>query len=433
MTIFAKIPGFNYSVDEHGNVWPLLGDPVKRFVKEGVPQVELRFFGQVVCFPIAKLMIFTLMLSNREFDYLDKIIPLYLDGNPSNLLLGNLTYRFKLPESDGFHPIPFHTNYLINRDGIVIRCCDSLRHRGTIDNKGYRIHTLRRDVLFDHRTKLVTTGNHRLLALTFLEYPAEVNDLHVNHKDGIKINNAVDNLEWVTPKENVMHAVANGLRTDNTPILVRNLLTGEYLEAFSISEAARLLEIPRTVIMQRISKPGQPLWPGGIQLKLKSDSSPWREPTDIYTELRSMKAATPVKSLNIFTGVEMVHSDAKTVSRLTGVNEATVKWRLNKAKVELPVEGYLFRYTWDDRPWPKYNSFQLECFSENRKDVPSPVLCIDLVTGTQSLYTSVDSAGKALIINTNTIKTCVRTGRPFSKRYKFMYIDLLTLEPTPRK
>ncbi len=52
---------------------------------------------------------------------------------------------------------------------------------------------------------------HRLVALAFIGLPEGERKL-VNHKDGNKINNMVENLEWVTYSENMRHAYATGLR-----------------------------------------------------------------------------------------------------------------------------------------------------------------------------------------------------------------------------
>lgn len=50
---------------------------------------------------------------------------------------------------------------------------------------------------------------HRLIATHFIDNP---NNLpQVNHKDGNKLNNSMDNLEWVTVQENTIHAYKNGL------------------------------------------------------------------------------------------------------------------------------------------------------------------------------------------------------------------------------
>lgn len=58
---------------------------------------------------------------------------------------------------------------------------------------------------------------HRLMAKGFIPNPE--NKPHVNHLDGNPRNNQLNNLEWVTPRENVEHAYQTGLiRTlENTP------------------------------------------------------------------------------------------------------------------------------------------------------------------------------------------------------------------------
>ena len=57
-----------------------------------------------------------------------------------------------------------------------------------------------------HKTILV----HRLVANAFLETNIDTN-LTINHKDGNRLNNRVDNLEWVTKADNIRHAFDNGL------------------------------------------------------------------------------------------------------------------------------------------------------------------------------------------------------------------------------
>lgn len=55
----------------------------------------------------------------------------------------------------------------------------------------------------------ITFKNHKAVAETFIRNPN--NFPIINHKDGNKLNNHVNNLEWCTFKHNTQHAYANGL------------------------------------------------------------------------------------------------------------------------------------------------------------------------------------------------------------------------------
>ena len=59
----------------------------------------------------------------------------------------------------------------------------------------------------------ITVLVHRLVALAFCNGHSE--GLTVNHKDGNKLNNRFDNLEWVTYSENIKHAYSTGLKSAN--------------------------------------------------------------------------------------------------------------------------------------------------------------------------------------------------------------------------
>lgn len=112
--------------------------------------------------------------------------------------------------------IGYENYYEISDNGIVKSkdrmCTDSLGRKRfrkgvvlspDIAQNGYYRITLAKD------GKKKQCYLHRLIATHFIDNPKNLPQ--VNHIDGNKLNNSMDNLEWVTVQENTIHAYENGL------------------------------------------------------------------------------------------------------------------------------------------------------------------------------------------------------------------------------
>lgn len=91
-------------------------------------------------------------------------------------------------------------DYEITRDGKVINKQTGHTLAPQPNGKGYLRVSIGKKLMFIHR----------LVAEKYIPNPE--NKPQVNHKDGNKLNNCVDNLEWVTNQENRNHAVDNDLQ-----------------------------------------------------------------------------------------------------------------------------------------------------------------------------------------------------------------------------
>lgn len=104
--------------------------------------------------------------------------------------------------------IPNHCGYIANVNGVIIGKRGKPL-KGHIDRCGYY------EVVFSENGKMKSYLVHRLILETFNPI-SNMDSYDVNHKNGVKTDNRLENLEWCTRSENIKHSYRNGLQAKVT-------------------------------------------------------------------------------------------------------------------------------------------------------------------------------------------------------------------------
>nr|DAK22724.1 MAG TPA: homing endonuclease [Caudoviricetes sp.] len=142
--------------------------------------------------------------------------------------------------------IPGYRGYEVSDDGLV-RKTDGTLCLLRDDKNGYK-----RVSLKGYKRSVMV---HRLVGYAFLENDRP-DRIHINHKNGIRYDNRVENLEWCTPQENIVHSYDTLLNKNTTHVVVTDITTGEKKWYRSFKDVGRNIGIYPSVFVPyvRLSK-----------------------------------------------------------------------------------------------------------------------------------------------------------------------------------
>lgn len=285
-----------------------------------------------------------------------------IDGNKQNLHAKNIGYRFKEKiESEkykGFFHIPCFTNNVINENGVMINNKTGNFKKYYITKPGKR--NSRGGYYFqryDSNGFTCIISRHRCLCLTFKDYPDNVEDLTVNHKNGIPGYDVLDNLEWATRSENNTHAYKNDLKNQHKKVLVRDIFSGEIQEFYSINECARFFNFKsdENIRSKLFKSKFCQVFSNGKQFKLKTDERDWVIPDNPILAIKEAQKCFEICIRNCLTLEIFNCSSYKEASDKTGINIETIRFKIiNNDKK--PIYGFQFKKLEDENLFPDFDS-----------------------------------------------------------------------------
>jgi hypothetical protein len=242
--------------------------------------------------------------------------------------------------SEVWKDIPGYPTYQVSESGNIRRIRDGRVKmlKSQITPKGYARITLNKANSKPRHKKV-----HRLVALTFLGEPLDDTRNHVNHKDGVKLNNHHSNLEWVSNRENITHAIENNLLTHNLKVRVYDTVTGDLQIIPSMETTAGRFNIGIMTLKRYLGRyPDLKFMDRYLFEPLLEELTPTHYPR-----------SKPIIAFDYVSCKRIVANNLGVMTLLTGVATTTIETHVTKGFNRL-LGGYVFKYLHDTTPFPEH-------------------------------------------------------------------------------
>jgi len=215
-------------------------------------------------------------------------------------------YKNPIESHDGFRIIPGFPEYAVDREGNIINVLTGLAvmHSFVKNKDDYHFVLLRCGHSSERKSRIYRV--HRIMGITWIPNTDWFHKTIINHIDGVKGNNNVSNLEWVTYKENSLHAVKTGLVKESVKGYIRDIFTGEIKEFPSLESMNEFLNLRAKQIVDFTTRRRNIVYGGRYEVRIEGDERPWiytDETVNVEPSRYIITVTEPNRSRKIFNGV----------------------------------------------------------------------------------------------------------------------------------
>lgn len=295
----------------------------------------------------------------------------------------------------GYYEIPGFSRYAVSESGQVLNKLTGGILSGSTNPAGYHNYRLTGD-----DGHVLTWGRHRLVGFVFKNPGRDIRGLVINHENGIKGDDATDNLEWMTQKGNVEHAGRIGISEKCIPIEVRDVDTGVVTPYASMKECARAFGVSKDTVQYRLGFDDERVFPERKQYRPATVKTPWRVPEDVERELLLNSQSNSVMVRYVLTGQVMEFIQQEQLARHLGVCSASLSvW------IRLPDQPVLpgmiqLKYSLDPTEWREVEEPYTELARSTGK---RPVKAYSPDTEQTLLFETPGACAKAMGISKTTL------------------------------
>lgn len=296
-------------------------------------------------------------------------------------------------------------DYVVFSDGRVYSELQNRFLSGSVNPDGYHNFRLKRR---DGAT--LTIGRHRLLAMAFIDCPGKFEDYVVNHKNLVKGDDRLENLEWVTEWDNFRHAGELNANPKFIPIQVRDYDTKEVKYYPCMIECARDIGLSKDQVQYRVGLKGDIILFDRKQYRVSSADKPWNEDP----------ASMAVLVRNVITGKVSAFEKMTDVASALDISPASVTTWIRR---DQPViKGFFqIKFESDRTPWREVEDPVLELA---KHDNTRPVKAYNPETKDLKRFSSAKSCALEMRIGVTTLSERLKSNgtKTYSDGYQYSYI-----------